>query len=222
MRRLFLPGCLVLLVAVLAGSAFAQTSYDLANHLLLQTGQWLIEESRPLGQSAPVQRVGIVVTKQGPYTMQNEFDWNGKAWVPSSVQVYEVTSTHVIYHGEYEPISGRYSVLATPMRVPRHLKVHEPFTYKGAVITGSGTMPATIHIEITGDKITKVVKAGTFTGCIRMKVMIVTNDTTEISSEILAPGHGRVASVEADLDETEPEPQMLSGDVYERTDPKKP
>lgn len=223
MKRLFLFACLGLLVAGLAGAAIAQTSYDLANHLLLKPGQWQIEESRPLGQpQAPVHKVAIVVTQQGPFILQNEWDWNGKAWVPSDILIYKVTATHVELHGWYDPVSTRYGLFAVPMRVPRYMKVHEPFTYKGTMIEGARSTPITFCIEVTADKITRKVKSGTYTGCIRLKVTTVTNDSTEHSSEILAPGYGRIASIESELDETEPEPQMLGADIYERSDPKKP
>jgi hypothetical protein len=222
MRQRILSGVLALLVIVLVGAAGAQT-YDLSKHLTLTPGQWLMEESRQLNNpQAPVQKIGIIVTQQGPYILQNEFDWNGQTWVPTDVNVWKVTTTHIEYLGWYDPVSLQYGLMAQPLRIPRYMKLNEPVCVKGKMTSGAQSMPMSLHLVITQVGITKKVKSGTYTNCIRLKITVVTNDTTKVSSEVLAPGHGRVYSVETELDETEPVAYMLEGEVYERTDPKKP
>ena len=223
MKKPILALCFACLVVGLAGAAAAQTTYDLASYFQITHGQWRIEEERDLGNSqAPVQRVAFAVQRQGTFVLRNSFYWNGKGWVPDTVEVMEVTPTHLIYYGEYDPVSGDYEIFTPALKIPRSLKLNQPFCHQGFLSTPKKTMAITAILSITADNITKVVKAGTFTKCIRFKGSISANEVIDSWSEVRAPGHGLVFGYDTILDETEPEASMVWSGRYERTDPKKP
>lgn len=223
MRNHFHAGCVAFLLVVLAGATGAQATYDMANYIMLSPGKWSIEESRQLGNlNGPVFKLATVVTSQGSFILQNDFDWNGTTWVPGEIRIFEVTRTHVLFRGWYHPLTLDYAVFNPPLQLPRALKLGDPVNHKGLVVTPAAVVPITANFVICDEKISKVVKAGSFTNCIRFKGSFVTKYTTETFSEILAPGHGLVASVEVEVDETEPEPKMLWAETIQRTDPKKP
>lgn len=212
-------GCLV----GLAGAATAQTTYDISDYFMTGASQYSITEYRPLGNpQAPVEKRAVVVQRQGTFVMQNAFSYDGKNWMQEDIQVFELTKTHMVYYGGYDPVSLSYELFTPALKIPRNLKLGEAFSYSGILATEKGSAPITAMFVITADNITKQVKAGTFTKCIRFKGTITSDTAIEIWSEIRAKGLGAVYGIETEIDETEPEAQMLWAERFERTDPKKP
>ena len=219
MRSIPRSGFLVIALSLAAAALPAQNTYDIADYFLLTPGKWMIRESHDIGVPTPVWREGMVVTQLGQFTLQNGFEWNGKTWLPKEIEIFEVTATHLVYHGTFDPVTQDYTLLSPPLRAPRQMKVNSPFTYVGSIVTPAGSAPFVITIVITADKLTHKTRAGTFTNCLRLKVVTVTDTNTDTSSEIRAPKEGRVYGVEVGVDETEPEASMVDAGIYERVQP---
>jgi len=219
-RTAILTGASVLIL-LMAGVLAAQT-HDVSDYFMLTPGTWRIEEQRDPGNPTPVKKTALVVTTLGQYILQNGFKWDGKAWQVGYVQVFELTATHLVYHGEFNPVNNKYMLLNPPLRIPRRMNLNDPFTHRGQVLYPTSVTQGTITVMITADNLTKKTQAGTFTGCIRFMVAILSDQYAETRSEIRARKQGFIHGVHGEVDETEPEASMVDTKIYECTDPKQP
>lgn len=221
MFRISILACTAAMVLLLSGMLSAQT-HDVADYFMLTPGYWRVEEQRVPGNPTPVNKTASVVTTLGQYILQNGFKWDGKAWQVGYIQVFELTSTHLVYHGEFNPGNNKFMLFSPPMRIPRLMNLDDPFTHKGKVLYPTSVAQGAMTVMISADNLTKKTKAGTFTGCIRFMVSVLSDQYAETRSEIRAKKLGFVHGVHSEVDETEPETNMVDTKIYERIDPKQP
>ncbi len=221
MRRIPIPACTAALILLVSGMLPAQT-HDVADYFMLTPGYWRIEEQRDPGNPTPVKKTASVVTTLGQYTLQNGFKWDGKAWQVGYVQVFELTATHLVHHGEFNPGNNKFMLFSPPVRIPRLMKLNDPFTHKGKVLYPTSVAQGALTVILTADNLTQKTKAGTFTGCIRFMVSILSDQYAEIRSEVRARKLGFVKGVRNEVDETKPEASMVDTMIHERIEPKQP
>lgn len=204
-----------LLVVVMLGCCVsavpAQATYDLANYFMLTHNAWRIDAEHQAGTTIVVGKTGILVQAQGGYLEQYHVERKGpNTWVLDDISRYKLTSTHLEYHGTYDPINSTYELLNPPLRVPRKMQLGVPFTQRTLVTDEkSNSTWMTFTLVFTADKLTKKTTAGTFTGCVRFKSIGITNTETWTDSEIRTPLVGTISEISVEVEETEPEPTMV-------------
>ena len=136
-----------------------QTTHDIAQYFMLNPGQWKITESNSLPPGPVFTQEGMVVTQLGQYVVHNWFKYDGSKWTFRRHEVIEVTSTHLIYHGEINS-RNEPKLFDPPLRIPRALKLNEAVMQSGVARSNTGAVPYVFTFVVTADKVMRKVRAG--------------------------------------------------------------
>jgi hypothetical protein len=190
-------GCLAVALGIALAAPLDAAAFDLASYLALTPGNWAIFQDTVSGEQS-----GYVTSQSGGQIVQTWYRFQGGAWVYDSAELYTVTSKWVNYVGSTD---GTTTWLFEPVvSLRRKQSAGDSTVYKGVQRnqTTLEATPMTSSVSVADDKIGVTVPAGSFTGCIKLRVFGQNGTSSRDSVSISCPNRQEMKSWYNKLNDT--------------------